>query len=160
MSAAPSSTYMYTSILLVAYVTHPLYISRSYNRLIAIAISSGDSVDYTLITLPFFFFFLMIRRPPISPLFPYPTLFRSIRLGGVPDVPLGVDPEHLQPPVRVATHVKHRQLVAVFVQLAPTPHPGPIGLLLPGMPDTPLGDRHRPRLTSSRSHTHPHRHQL
>src|SRR5256886_16647211 len=23
------------------------------------------------------FFFLMIRRPPISPLFPYPTLFRS-----------------------------------------------------------------------------------
>src|SRR2546429_7302683 len=25
----------------------------------------------------FFFFFLMIRRPPRSPLFPYPTLFRS-----------------------------------------------------------------------------------
>src|SRR5258707_15380338 len=24
-----------------------------------------------------FFFFLMIRRPPISPLFPYTTLFRS-----------------------------------------------------------------------------------
>src|SRR5256886_16323497 len=24
-----------------------------------------------------FFFFLMIRRPPISPLFPYPPLFRS-----------------------------------------------------------------------------------
>src|SRR2546422_10576879 len=24
-----------------------------------------------------FFFFLMIRRPPTSPLFPYPTLFRS-----------------------------------------------------------------------------------
>src|SRR3712207_6910840 len=26
-----------------------------------------------------FFFFLMIRRPPRSPLFPYPTLFRSSR---------------------------------------------------------------------------------
>src|SRR3989475_5088478 len=25
------------------------------------------------------FFFLMIRRPPSSPLFPYPTLFRSLR---------------------------------------------------------------------------------
>src|SRR2546427_6752831 len=25
----------------------------------------------------FFFFFLMLRRPPRSPLFPYPTLFRS-----------------------------------------------------------------------------------
>src|SRR2546425_3026360 len=27
----------------------------------------------------FFFFFLMIRRPPRSTLFPYTTLFRSIR---------------------------------------------------------------------------------
>src|SRR5256886_9950950 len=26
----------------------------------------------------FFFFFLMIRPPPSSPLFPYPTLFRSV----------------------------------------------------------------------------------
>src|SRR5436309_9892786 len=34
----------------------------------------------------FFFFFLMIRRPPRSTLFPYTTLFRSVRLldlGGV-----------------------------------------------------------------------------
>src|SRR6266852_9772600 len=28
----------------------------------------------------FFFFFLMIRRPPRSTLFPYTTLFRSVRL--------------------------------------------------------------------------------
>jgi len=28
--------------------------------------------------LPFFFFFLMIRRPPRSTLFPYTTLFRSV----------------------------------------------------------------------------------
>src|SRR6266699_4076652 len=34
----------------------------------------------------FFFFFLMIRRPPRSTLFPYTTLFRSIRIesGGPP----------------------------------------------------------------------------
>src|SRR5256885_10409328 len=37
----------------------------------------------------FFFFFLRIRRPPSSPLFPYPTLFRSRagdlrRLQGLP----------------------------------------------------------------------------
>src|SRR3712207_8583964 len=31
-------------------------------------------------TLAFFFFFLMIRRPPRSTLFPYPTLFRSAGL--------------------------------------------------------------------------------
>src|SRR5258707_13239075 len=29
----------------------------------------------------FFFFFLMIRRPPRSTLFPYTTLFRSLRFG-------------------------------------------------------------------------------
>src|SRR5437016_8890687 len=29
--------------------------------------------------LSFFFFFLMIRRPPRSTLFPYTTLFRSLR---------------------------------------------------------------------------------
>src|SRR5436309_13696508 len=31
------------------------------------------------ITVLFFFFFLMIRRPPRSTLFPYTTLFRSLR---------------------------------------------------------------------------------
>src|ERR1041385_9453674 len=30
----------------------------------------------------FFFFFLMIRRPPRSTLFPYTTLFRSVRRPG------------------------------------------------------------------------------
>src|SRR6266513_838117 len=33
--------------------------------------------------LYFFLFFLMIRRPPISTLFPYTTLFRSHRRGGL-----------------------------------------------------------------------------
>src|SRR6185436_20636161 len=31
------------------------------------------------LTSSFFFFFLMIRRPPRSTLFPYTTLFRSLR---------------------------------------------------------------------------------
>src|SRR5436309_8103501 len=33
-----------------------------------------------LLFLFYFFFFLMIRRPPRSTLFPYTTLFRSLRL--------------------------------------------------------------------------------
>src|SRR5438094_8275381 len=32
--------------------------------------------------ISFTFFFLMIRRPPRSTLFPYTTLFRSVRRGG------------------------------------------------------------------------------
>src|SRR2546427_10868024 len=32
------------------------------------------------IPLTFYFFFLMIRRPPRSTLFPYTTLFRSLRV--------------------------------------------------------------------------------
>src|SRR5204863_7384483 len=31
--------------------------------------------------IPFLFFFLMIRRPPRSTLFPYTTLFRSVQMG-------------------------------------------------------------------------------
>src|SRR3712207_8441230 len=39
-----------------------------------------------------FFFFLMIRRPPRSTLFPYPTLFRSLgEVGGI--LVLGADGE-------------------------------------------------------------------
>src|SRR5688572_31110766 len=37
---------------------------------------------YILIVLFLFFFFFMIRRPPRSTLFPYTTLFRSLRLHG------------------------------------------------------------------------------
>src|SRR2546429_4324716 len=33
-----------------------------------------------------FFFFLMIRRPPRSTLFPYTTLFRSLAPAGTPEV--------------------------------------------------------------------------
>src|SRR5439155_22768279 len=37
------------------------------------------SLHLHLFFFSFFFFFLMIRRPPRSTLFPYTTLFRSIR---------------------------------------------------------------------------------
>src|SRR5215469_8042156 len=41
--------------------------------------------------IPFFcFFFLMIRRPPRSTLFPYTTLFRSARAVRLPSSPLDV----------------------------------------------------------------------
>src|SRR5256885_9254130 len=39
--------------------------------------------------LPLFFFFLMIRRPPRSTLFPYTTLFRSHAVAELPDC--GID---------------------------------------------------------------------
>src|SRR5437899_9680244 len=42
-----------------------------------------------------FFFFLMIRRPPRSTLFPYTTLFRSVLNTSVPPAP-GSPAEHLR----------------------------------------------------------------
>src|SRR5260370_36798326 len=57
---------------------------------------------YSLTLCSFFFFFLMIRRPPRSTLFPYTTLFRSIRAesGG-----LGLDESLDGAPARVLHHV-------------------------------------------------------
>src|SRR3712207_7735039 len=50
-----------------------------------------------------FFFFLMIRRPPRSTLFPYTTLFRSLALaedaaqfGGIAGTPAYMAPEQLE----------------------------------------------------------------
>src|SRR2546425_6537597 len=40
-----------------------------------------------LYSISVFFFFLMIRRPPRSTLFPYTTLFRSLRAGARRPVP-------------------------------------------------------------------------
>src|SRR5438132_13349734 len=50
--------------------------------------AAAVSFDSLLLALLFLslFFFLMIRRPPRSTLFPYTTLFRSVlRVGGPPD---------------------------------------------------------------------------
>src|SRR2546426_12451791 len=49
--------------------------------LIPLAYSNLFSVCILFNTL-FFFFFLMIRRPPRSTLFPYTTLFRSLKGNG------------------------------------------------------------------------------
>src|SRR6266496_5914790 len=46
-----------------------------------------------------FFFFLMIRRPPRSTLFPYTTLFRSRRLGRTGVDMVGAWPGHCGEPV-------------------------------------------------------------
>src|SRR6266481_3353542 len=45
------------------------------------------SFSYLIFFVSFFFFFLMIRRPPRSTLFPYTTLFRSLRVTGDPQGP-------------------------------------------------------------------------
>src|SRR5260370_29535696 len=53
-----------------------------------------------------FFFFLMIRRPPRSTLFPYTTLFRSLRPLRTPEIASGgqglrpMDPDTLGSPSR------------------------------------------------------------
>src|SRR6266496_4404347 len=46
-------------------------------------------------SLPSFFFFLMIRRPPRSTLFPYTTLFRSVGAPGMPEAGLLPIPKKL-----------------------------------------------------------------
>src|SRR2546427_8155051 len=57
-----------------------------------------------------FFFFLMIRRPPRSTLFPYTTLFRSpLRGGGERRVrrrPARCRPRHRGPPGRRRLHLR------------------------------------------------------
>src|SRR2546430_8446346 len=72
------------------------------------------------------FFFLMIRRPPRSTLFPYTTLFRSAakarvagaRVAGVQvAIPLPVSPRAVSPPDRKSTRLNssHSQIsYAVF----------------------------------------------
>src|SRR3989442_5929773 len=46
-------------------------------------------MEFFMLPLLFFFFFLMIRRPPRSTLFPYTTLFRSLRSGRISQVSCG-----------------------------------------------------------------------
>src|SRR2546428_13172490 len=64
-----------------------------------------------------FFFFLMIRRPPRSPLFPYTTLFRSQFV-----------PHHGKPPVRLP----HKADIPVSAGQLPPPddHMSDLGFLL------------------------------
>src|SRR5690349_24019180 len=73
----------------------------------------------------FFFFFLMIRRPPRSTLFPYTTLFRSIRVEDT--MQRSRNPFTFQPDFD-----------------------GPVGIFLrPDVRDVVTGDRKSTRLNSS-----------
>src|SRR5438034_11831553 len=62
----------------------------------------GGDASAPVVDSPIFFFFLMIRRPPRSTLFPYTTLFRSGPRGAAPgggDGVPGAEPlpqEHLR----------------------------------------------------------------
>src|SRR5438067_4505056 len=59
-----------------------------------------------------FFFFLMIRRPPRSTLFPYTTLFRSVvRSGGETSKNVGESKIRAPPPYRLgAGEVSHKNI--------------------------------------------------
>src|SRR5947209_20059269 len=69
---------------------------------ISLAVSLPSFIRLVL-SSPLSFFFLMIRRPPRSTLFPYTTLFRSLahELRDVPLHTVGVDPLAPQPLARV-----------------------------------------------------------
>src|SRR5258705_13287065 len=64
------------------------------------------SYNSSLCPVSLFFFFLMIRRPPRSTLFPYTTLFRSVLVG---KDPFAVDHAHGQIDVGVARAVVGRR---------------------------------------------------
>src|SRR3712207_8796329 len=59
----------------------------------------------------YFFFFLMIRRPPRSTLFPYTTLFRSLHTRAIPGRPARLRIEQWQ---RVLVVLKEGALKAGF----------------------------------------------
>src|SRR2546421_3889718 len=68
------------------------------------------SRDLCTVVLDFLFFFLMIRRPPRSTLFPYTTLFRSGLRVGIPSA-LQNSLEALKPPraEMAILHAIHQQ---------------------------------------------------
>src|SRR5258707_14448369 len=66
------------------------------------------SIDVYNSLIFLFFFFLMIRRPPRSTLFPYTTLFRSLRrllLGVPPGLDRGAVRVEVPPPDRKSTRL-------------------------------------------------------
>src|SRR3712207_8627252 len=89
------------------------------------------------------FFFLMIRRPPRSTLFPYTTLFRS---GHERDG----SPDHREPPApHTGDKVNGKQFNEFFRQaIAPEPEPEPEADLPPVSPGGDE-DRKSTRLNSS-----------
>src|SRR5437867_7382638 len=68
------------------------------------------SVSCSVVRTHFLSFFLMLRRPPSSPLFPYTTLFRSDRHLIGAEQPLGLD-DVFGPP-----HERQRDVVDAVAQ--------------------------------------------
>src|SRR5713226_2229405 len=98
----------------------------------------------------FFFFFLMIRRPPRSTLFPYTTLFRSIR--GQVHVPQREQLRRERPPgdVVVLPRILRRRVVAVLLGTVDGAQP-PASVVVEGTDHRPGAHRggpldDRPRL--------------
>src|SRR3712207_7120277 len=85
-----------------------------------------------------YFFFLMIRRPPRSTLFPYTTLFRSVRRGVDAGVAVGRDDRRHHRLALADHHVAERHLLRR--------EPGHGEQL---RPDPPGQDRKSTRLNSS-----------
>src|SRR2546429_6955229 len=91
------------------------------------------------------FFFLMIRHPPRSPLFPYPTLFRSHQPGGRRH-PAGQETQPQAQP-RLVEH-GGRHAAKERVELSdPTVLPSRVAKILPRL--EPRRDRKSTRLNSS-----------
>src|SRR5215472_483452 len=68
-------------------------------------------IDRDPLKLILFFFFLMIRRPPRSTLFPYTTLFRSCGAGNAPGTPtLSARPARAEPQDRKSTRLNSSHL--------------------------------------------------
>src|SRR5574337_273501 len=100
-----------------------------------LVLDSGFATNYLFVC----FFFLMIRRPPRSTLFPYTTLFRSIGDGatGHHDVigalecdaqrgadPPGGDDAHLEPSRPQSVELHHRRRPRKFSWFVPVPRCG------------------------------------
>src|SRR2546428_9441026 len=81
-----------------------------------------------------FFFFLMIRRPPRSTLFPYTTLFRSDfqKLQGPADIDLFVEQRHVQG----RAHTSEGSRMEDSADRATSKHPRQG----PGVPDVPFAE--------------------
>src|SRR3712207_7544385 len=85
------------------------------------------------------FFFLMIRRPPRSTLFPYTTLFRSAQRGEVAPERHLADPELARRQLRQLAH-RHRPLL--LIDVLQEPHHSSRPLLRPDRKSTRLNSSH------------------
>src|SRR3954449_11484735 len=76
------STRLNSSHTLISYAVFCLkknnFLLTLLSGLVALAVAAGDhDLGVGWLLVDYLFFFLMIRRPPRSTLFPYTTLFRS-----------------------------------------------------------------------------------